>query len=324
MSSSESEAVPEQLELKKEIFRTLDRLAPADPVLGSNSSSYPTSQIVDAVTRPQRVVNTHFYMPPLQNAVELMSCGMTKPEVIEALMEILPRFSLEPYHVQRESVGFIFNRIWAAIKRESLTVVADGVATPEDVDRIFQSVLRSAEAPFRLMDKVGLDVVLDIEEHYAAANGHSSEGPRALLRRYVQEGRLGQKTGRASTTIIPSASKMVRGPSKYRGLQPRRTIAPDQPRFRLPIVHEATHRHSRKAPIAVRHAIEMHLSEQGGEVVRIMRDDNPEMQILLGGPVHQMAYLKRIHRRAGLTAISFRYGKPRHQRNAIRARKGVT
>ena len=189
------EAVPEQIELKREVFGTLDRLAPVDAVLASNSSSYPTSQIIDAVTRPERLLNTHFYMPPLQNAVELMSCGATRPELIEALMEVLPRFGLEPYHVQRESVGFIFNRIWAAIKREALAVVADGVATPRDVDRIFQSVLRSAEAPFRLMDKVGLDVVLDIEEHYAATKEHESEGPLALLRRYVQEGRLGQKTG---------------------------------------------------------------------------------------------------------------------------------
>jgi 3-hydroxybutyryl-CoA dehydrogenase len=190
------EAVPEQLALKREIFRTLDLLAPTDAVLGSNSSSYPTSQIVEAVTRPERVLNMHFYMPPLQSAVELMSCGATKPELIAALMDILPQFGLEPYHVQRESVGFIFNRIWAAIKRESLTVVADGIATPDDVDRIFQSVLRAGEAPFRLMDKVGLDVVLDIEEHYAATKGHSSEGARALLRRFVEEGRLGQKTGR--------------------------------------------------------------------------------------------------------------------------------
>ncbi len=190
------EAVPEQLELKREIFRTLDLLAPADAVLGSNSSSYPTSQIVAALTHSERVLNTHFYMPPLQNAVELMSCGATRPELLEALMDVLPRFGLEPYHVRRESVGFIFNRIWAAIKREALTVVADGVATPEDVDRIFQSVLRSAEAPFRLMDKVGLDVVLDIEEHYATTKGHTSEGPRTLLRGYIQEGRLGRKTGR--------------------------------------------------------------------------------------------------------------------------------
>ena len=190
------EAVPEQLELKREIFGTLDRLAPVDAVLASNSSSYPSSQIIEGLTHPERVLNTHFYMPPLQNAVELMSCGATTPEIITALMDVLPRFGLEPYHVQRESIGFIFNRIWAAIKRESLAVVADGVATPEDVDRIFQSVLRSAEAPFRLMDKVGLDVVLDIEDHYAATKGHASEGPRALLRGYVQEGRLGQKTGR--------------------------------------------------------------------------------------------------------------------------------
>jgi hypothetical protein len=135
---------------------------------------------------------------------------------------------------------------------------------------------------------------------------------------------LAKKQPGASTTVIPSTSELASGPSKYRGLQPRRTIAPDQPRLGLPVVHETTHRHSPKSPIAVRHAIEMHLSEQGGEMFGIMRDDNPEMQILHSSPVHQMTYLKRIHRRAGLTAISFRYGKPRHQRNAIRAKKGVT
>ena len=89
-------------------------------------------------------------------------------------------------------------------------VVADGVATPKDVDRIFQSVLRSSEAPFRLMDKVGLDVVLDIEEHYAATKGHAADGPRTLLRRYVQEGRLGKKSGRGfydyrGTVTVPAA-----------------------------------------------------------------------------------------------------------------------
>jgi len=102
---------------------------------------------------------------------------------------------LEPYHVQRESIWLHFQQDLAAIKRESLAVVADGVATPKDVDRIFQSVLRSAEAPFRLMDKVGLDVVLDIEDT-TRHEEHASEGSRALLRGYVQEGWLGQKTGR--------------------------------------------------------------------------------------------------------------------------------
>jgi 3-hydroxybutyryl-CoA dehydrogenase len=93
-------------------------------------------------------------------------------------------------------VGFIFNRIWAAIKRESLAVVAEGVSTPQVVDQLFQSVLGSREAPFRLMDKVGLDVVLDIEEHYAAVRPAIPAEPRQLLKRYVEQGHLGIKSGK--------------------------------------------------------------------------------------------------------------------------------
>jgi 3-hydroxybutyryl-CoA dehydrogenase len=190
------EAVPERPDLKRAVLGELDRLAPPDAVLCSNSSSYPTSQLIDEVARPERVVNTHFYMPPIQTAVEIMSCGRTDPAVIPALLEVLPRFGLDPYHVRTESIGFIFNRVWAAIKREALAVVAEGVATPEDVDRIFRANLGSTEAPFRLMDKVGLDVVLDIEERYAAARPGVPEGPRRLLSGYVTRGDLGTKSGR--------------------------------------------------------------------------------------------------------------------------------
>ena len=93
-------------------------------------------------------------------------------------------------------MGFIYNRIWAAIKRESLAVVAEGVSTPEVVDRLFQSVLGSHDGPFRIMDKVGLDVVLDIEEHYAAVRPGIPVGPRQLLMRYIEQGRLGIKSGK--------------------------------------------------------------------------------------------------------------------------------
>jgi 3-hydroxybutyryl-CoA dehydrogenase len=116
------------------MFGDLDRLAPEDAILASNSSSYPTSQFIDAVSRPGRVVNTHFYRPPELNAVEVMSCGKTTDEVIAQLFERLPTYGLQPFHVLKESVGFIYNRIWAAIKRESLAVVAEGVSTPEIVD----------------------------------------------------------------------------------------------------------------------------------------------------------------------------------------------
>ncbi len=189
------EAVPEQLNVKRAVFAELDSAAPPDAILATNSSSYPSSQLIDQVARPERLLNMHYYMPPELPMVELMSCGKTDPAIIDFLMERLPLYGLVPFRVQRESVGFIFNRIWAAIKRESLSVVEEGVAKLEDVDRMWGLFTAHQPAPFRLMDKVGLDVVLAIEEHYAAVRNDVPEGPRQLLRRYVNEGRLGVKSG---------------------------------------------------------------------------------------------------------------------------------
>lgn len=190
------EAVPEKLELKRTVFAELDQLVDADAILASNSSSLPTSQIVGEVGHPERVLNTHHYQLPEMNAVELMSCGKTDEGVIEALLGKLPQYGLVPFHVRRESDGFIFNRIWAAIKRECLMVVAEGVASPADVDGIWKLFVRAGLAPFERMDRVGLDVVLDIEEHYASLRPGIPEGPRRVLRAYMEEGHLGVKSGR--------------------------------------------------------------------------------------------------------------------------------
>ena len=111
-------------------------------------------------------------------------------------MERLPRYGLVPFHVLRESDGFIFNRIWAAIKRECLMVVEEGVATPADVDAMWEIFNRHGLPPFRLMDRIGLDVVLAIEEHYATVRDGIPDGPLRLLRELIDEGRLGTKAGR--------------------------------------------------------------------------------------------------------------------------------
>jgi 3-hydroxybutyryl-CoA dehydrogenase len=190
------ESVPERVDLKVEVFGELDRIAAADAILATNSSSLPSRLVIDEVKRPERVLNMHFQQPPQLNAVELMSCGETDPAVIDALMDRLPAYGLAPFRVLRESDGFIFNRIWAAIKRECLMVVEEGVATPEDVDEMWRIFTRPGIPPFRLMDRVGLDIVLAIEEHYADVRDGIPEGPRALLRQYVDEGRLGAKSGR--------------------------------------------------------------------------------------------------------------------------------
>jgi 3-hydroxybutyryl-CoA dehydrogenase len=190
------EAVPERLDLKQELFGRLDETAPADAILASNSSSFPTSQMIGQVSRPERVLNTHYYLPPRLNAVEIMSCGCTDPAIIDRLLGLMPQHGLIPFHVQQESVGFIYNRIWAAIKREALKVMAEGISTPADVDELFKLCTGAPIGPFRRMEEVGLDVVLAIEEHYADVYPSIPEGPRTLLREYVNRGALGKKVAR--------------------------------------------------------------------------------------------------------------------------------
>ena len=189
------EAVPEKLELKKTIFKQIDELSDPDAILASNSSSYPTSAFADSVKNPARLLNMHYLMPPQATPVELMSCGHTDPAVIELIAKMLPGYGLTPYIVEAESMGFIYNRIWAAIKREALCVIAQGVAKPAVIDAIFRQAMGTRVGPCRAMDNVGLDVVLSIEEHYAHEIPGLPEAPRTLLKKMIAEGKLGVKSG---------------------------------------------------------------------------------------------------------------------------------
>jgi 3-hydroxybutyryl-CoA dehydrogenase len=212
------EALPEKLPLKIEVIGNLDAITDPSTIIASNSSSYSTRLMLAKVKRPQRVVNTHYYMPPDRNGVEIMSCGHTDPAIIEKLMVETKRHGFVPFHVKKDSLGFIFNRLWAAIKRESLAIVADGVGDPVAVDTLFQSWFRSELAPFMSMDDVGLDTVLNIEEHYAEELGPSvPEGPRRLLREMIAKGKLGRKSGDGfyeydaqGERILPEALRKVK------------------------------------------------------------------------------------------------------------------
>lgn len=189
------EAVPERLDIKIPLWGRIDAAAPSDAIFATNSSSYASRLMDENITDKSRFCNMHFYMPPTANAVDLMSDGETSRELLDALLTILPEFGVFPFEARKESTGFIFNRVWAAIKRESLAVVAEGVARPEDVDGMFKLNWHMPVGPFQMMDSVGLDVVLDIEDHYAAENPHLPEGPRRLLHEYVDAGKLGVKSG---------------------------------------------------------------------------------------------------------------------------------
>lgn len=189
------ESVPEKLEIKIPLWGEIDRVASPDTIFATNSSSFPSRLMAEKVRDKTRLCNTHFYMPPEINALDLMSDGETDRGLLDTLLAVLPEFGVYPFEARRECTGFIFNRVWAAIKRESLAVVAEGVARPEDVDGMFKINFGLQAGPFQMMDLVGLDVALDIENHYCEEFPHLPRNSRDLLQEYVDTGKLGVKTG---------------------------------------------------------------------------------------------------------------------------------
>jgi 3-hydroxybutyryl-CoA dehydrogenase len=190
------EAVREDLETKRALFKEVSRLAP-EAILTTNSSSLPSSQIAPAVSDPGRLLNTHFFAPVWSRPmVELMGSGATRPEVMETVERFAKSLGLVTAVVRGDSKGFIINRVWRAVKRESLQVVDEGHADPADVDRLWMLFFGTPYGPFGIMDMVGLDVVADIETSYQRVATDPADQPSAILHEKLQEGNLGEKTGR--------------------------------------------------------------------------------------------------------------------------------
>lgn len=192
------EAAPEQLELKREVFAQLDRSLPAHAIIASNSSSIRVSMLEDATERPELVANFHFYLPVWDSPmVEVGGGSCTRVDVLVALTEFARRIGILPLRVRRESTGFVFNRVWRAVKKEVMKVADSGVATVEDIDRAWMIKFgREKAPPFAQMDRIGLDVIRDIELHYAAESGDPADLPLPILTEKVKQGELGVKSGR--------------------------------------------------------------------------------------------------------------------------------
>ena len=191
------ENAPEQLEIKRALFAQFDRLCPPHAVLATNSSSFRISALEDATGRPGQVLNMHFYLPVWQRPmVELMRGTSTTAGTMDRARRFVRALGLTPLSVRRESTGFVFNRVWRAIKKECLHLVDDGVASFEDVDRAWMIATGTPAGPFGLMDMVGLDVVRDIEMVYYRESGDASDAPPQLLLDKIARGELGVKTGK--------------------------------------------------------------------------------------------------------------------------------
>lgn len=195
------EAAPENLGLKRKIFAEMDRYAPPGAILATNSSSIPVSRIESATARPEKCLNIHFYSPDLgRNIVDLMGGSRTGPDTLEAGRRWILSIGCVPLPVKKELLGFCFNRVWRAIKREALHMWAGGHVDFRDIDRGYMIWNGVSQGPFAMMDQVGLDVVYGIEMVYYEESKDPKDHPPEALKKMIDRNELGVKTGKGFYT----------------------------------------------------------------------------------------------------------------------------
>jgi 3-hydroxybutyryl-CoA dehydrogenase len=190
------EAVFEDLDVKRAVFTELDRLAPAEAVLASNSSTMGISKIAGATGRPECCVNMHFFHPVLvMDLVEIVRGPQTSERVMERAMGFAREMGRTPVLVNKEIDGFIVNRILHAATQEAYRLLDAAVASFEDIDIAVEKGLNWPLGPFRLGDFSGLDVTYDARLHMYQSTGDERFRPSPQLEAKVKAGKLGRKSG---------------------------------------------------------------------------------------------------------------------------------
>jgi 3-hydroxybutyryl-CoA dehydrogenase len=191
------EAAVEKLDVKRQLFADLDRLAPPPAILATNSSSIVSSRIADATGRPDRVCNLHFFNPALvMKCVEVVRGPDTSDETVQVSVELARRLGKVPVVLNREIPGFIANRILGAVRDEAIFLVENGIATVEDIDTACRTALGYPMGPFELMDLTGIDIGYLTKKDRFAESGDPKDQPSKSVSALVERGELGRKTGR--------------------------------------------------------------------------------------------------------------------------------
>ena len=189
------EAVPEDLDLKLNIFSQADVICSEETILASNTSSISITKLAKSVERREQFVGMHFFNPPhVMKLVEIVRGERTSDSTIEQARAVAEKMGKQPI-VVLDSPGFATSRLGVAIGLEAIRMLEEGVASAEDIDRAMELGYNHPMGPLRLSDLVGLDVRLGIAEYLASTLGPRFEPPE-LLRKMVREGKLGRKSGR--------------------------------------------------------------------------------------------------------------------------------
>jgi len=192
------EAIPEDLDLKRQLYRQLERAVPHDTILASNTSGLMPSRLIENMEHPERFVVAHFWNPPHAiPLVEVVPSDKTGPETIETVLTFLRRVGAEPVLISKELPGFIGNRLQYAVLREALAIVRSGAATPEAVDLVMKASLGRRYAtvgPIETADLGGLDTFLSIASHLMPELAKDEE-VLDLIRERVKAGKIGLRSG---------------------------------------------------------------------------------------------------------------------------------
>lgn len=195
------EAIPEQLDAKRTLFHNLDNLCSPNVLLATNSSSLRVALLEEGVQHRERLLNMHFFGYIRERPMaELMGGTGTSDSTLIRAKHFISSIGLTPLMVHKQSTGFLFNRVWRAIKKECLQVADQGIASVQDIDRAWMIFNQAPIGPFGLMDMIGLDVIRDIELVYYRESSDPKDAPPRLLLDTIERGDLGVKTGRGFYT----------------------------------------------------------------------------------------------------------------------------
>jgi 3-hydroxybutyryl-CoA dehydrogenase len=190
------EAVPEKLSLKDEIFTLLDKAAPADAILASNTSSISITEIAAFTQRPDQVIGMHFMNPvPMMKLVEVIRGLATSDATTQAVMDFSTELGKTPVEVN-DFPGFVSNRVLMPMINEAVFALMEGVAEAEAIDTVMKLGMAHPMGPLALADLIGLDTCLSILEVLQRDMGDDRYRPCPLLRKYVAAGWLGRKSGK--------------------------------------------------------------------------------------------------------------------------------